>query len=176
MKDTFLALLLGAFVFVQPAFGQDVAPLENYFFSTNSCYGRSYSGEHLRDQAKQQVIEMAISHFPSKQELLGMESSFQPYPDTPRLALRLDVWLRGQDKGWQEHAICEPSGQDLKCGFECDGGSFVIKGREKARLLISLEDDLSFNQCDTGVRTLRRSKQDNHFLLYPIPMSHCLPD
>ena len=159
----------------QPSLAQE-APLESYFFSYNNCYGRAYSGEHLKKQPKQQVIEFAISHFPSKQDLLGMESPFQPYPDTPRMVVRIDVWLRGQDKGWQEHAICEPAGTNLRCSIECDGGSFVIKSREKARLLISLDRNLSFDQCDAGDKTLRRSKQDNNYLLYLMPTSHCSPD
>ena len=151
----------------------EAAPLENYFFSFNSCYGRAYSFEHLKKNPKQQVIDMAISHFPGRQELLGLDSPFQPYPETPRLVLRVDVWLRGQDKAWQEAAICKPAGDQLKCGFECDGGSFSLAARDGDRLLLTLEEDLHFTQCDAGEAILTKTKQDKSFLLYPMPRSHC---
>ncbi|WP_269581234.1 hypothetical protein [Roseibium sp. Sym1] len=152
------------------------APLEDYFSSLNTCYGRSYSSDHLQQHHGQQVIDMAVSHFPQKQELLGMDSPFQPYPDTPRMVLRLDVWLRGQDRSWQEHAICEPHGDSLSCAIECDGGTFEIEARDQDRLLVKLRSDLYFTQCDAGDAMLSRTAEDRSFLLSPLPRSHCSPE
>ncbi|WP_157738836.1 hypothetical protein [Labrenzia sp. VG12] len=143
------------------------APLEAYFASTDSCYGRSYSTEHLERHRGQQVIDFAISHFPNRQELLGMDSPFQPYPDTPKLVLRLDVWLRGQDRSWQDHAICEASGEALTCAIECDGGSFQIHERSDDRLLVKPDKDLFFAQCDAGDAVIRKTPEDSSYLLSP---------
>jgi len=156
--------------------GAGAAPLEDYFFSYDTCYGRSYSTAHLNSHPGQQVVDMAVSHFPGKQELLGMDSPFQPYPDTPRLVLRLDVWLRGQDRSWRELAICDPEGDGLSCSIECDGGRFRVEPSPEDRLLIRLENDLFFTQCDAGDARLERSSEDASFLLSPIPKSHCMPD
>jgi len=153
--------------------GAAAAPLEDYFASFNSCYGRSYSTEHLERNRGQQVVDFAISHFPNRQELLGMDSPFQPYPDTPRLVLRLDVWLRGQDRAWQDHAICEAGGDVLKCAIECDGGSFEIHGRSDNRLLIRPDNDLFLAQCDAGDAVIRKTPEDSSYLLLPMPRSHC---
>ena len=149
------------------------APLEDYFASFNSCYGRSYSTDHLERHRGQQVIDFAISHFPNRQELLGMDSPFQPYPDTPRLVLRLDVWLRGQDRSWQDHAICEAAGDGLTCAIECDGGSFDIQARSDNRLLVRPHNDLFFAQCDAGDAVIRKTPDDASYLLSPLPRSHC---
>lgn len=176
MKSIFAALLLSVFAFQSPVSAQGELALEGYFFSFKSCYGRAYSGEHLNIHPDQQVLEIAISHFPEKQELLGLDNPYQSYPDTPRLVLRLDAWLRGKDKGWQEHAICDQDGAGLKCAIECDGGSFTLQGREKAQILMSLEQDLYFTQCDAGENVLKKTREDTSFLLYPLPASHCSQD
>eukprot|EP00903_Cladosiphon_okamuranus_P001836 g1834.t1 len=153
--------------------GAMAAPLEAYFASTDSCYGRSYSTEHLERHPGQQVIDFAVSHFPNRQELLGMDSPFQPYPDTPRLVLQLDVWLRGQDRSWQDHAICEAKDNTLKCAIECDGGSFEVHERSDDRLLVKPDNDLFFNQCDAGDAVIRKTPEDTSYLLSPMPRSHC---
>ncbi|MBO6511496.1 MAG: hypothetical protein JJ979_23945 [Roseibium sp.] len=173
MKIPFATLFVSSLLIANTALA---APLENYFFSFNSCYGRSYSFEHLQKNPDQKVIDMAISHFPGKQELLGLDSPFQPYPETPKLILRVDVWLRGQDTAWQESAFCEPAGDQLKCGFECDGGTFYLTERSGDRLLLSLKDDLSFTQCDAGNAILQMTAIDKDYLLSPMPRSHCRPD
>lgn len=153
--------------------GATAAPLEAYFASTDTCYGRSYSTEHLDRHRGQQVIDIAVSHFPNRQELLGMDSPFQPYPDTPRLVLRLDVWLRGQDRSWQDHAICAADNGILKCAIECDGGSFELHERSDDRLLVKPDNDLFFAQCDAGDAVIRKSPEDASYLLSPLPRSHC---
>jgi hypothetical protein len=169
-------LVLTTTAFASVASVASAAPLERYFASTDTCYGRSYSGDHLRKHPQQQVVDMAISHFPSKQELLGMESPFQPYPETPSLVLQLNVWLRGQDKGWQQGAICKQEGDKLRCGFECDGGTFYVSEQSKDRLLLTLDEDLYFTQCDAGEAILQKTAEDRSFLLYPMPRSHCSAD
>ncbi|MBN9671340.1 hypothetical protein [Roseibium aggregatum] len=164
-----LALLIA----LQAPWTAAAAPLEDYFFGFNTCYGRSYPLEHLNKNPDQQVIEMAISHFPAKQNLLGMESPYQPYPDTPRLVLKLDVWMRGKDNPWQENAICGADGDRLLCRIGCDGGAFHLTARPENRLLLTLDRELYFTQCDAGDAVLNRTKADSAFLLYPIPQSHC---
>lgn len=150
-------------------------PLEDYFMSFPNCYGRTYSLQHQKKHPAQKTVDIAISHFPSRQQLLGMNSPYQPYPDTPRFVAKLDVWLKGQSNGWQTDAYCEPDGNRLVCGIECDGGRFYLEGRNDGKLLITGGSDLDFNQCDAGERILRRAPDDNAFLLSPIPQSHCRP-
>ncbi|WP_422023584.1 hypothetical protein [Roseibium sp.] len=151
----------------------DELPLEDYFMSFPNCYGRTYSLQHQKDHPAQNTVDIAISHFPSKQELLGMDSPFQPYPDTPRLVVKLDVWMKGQNEGWQTDAICDPDGNRLLCQIECDGGRFFLEGRSDDKLVLTGGTDLDFNQCDAGDRVLQRAPDDGTFHLTPIPLSHC---
>lgn len=150
--------------------------LEDYFFSFPSCYGSSYSLEHLKAHPEQKVIDIALSHYPSRQQLLGLDSPYQPYPDTPRFIAKIDVWMRGQDTSWQTDAFCEPDGSRMVCGIECDGGRFYLEKRKGGKLLLTGGYDLDFNQCDAGDRILARQPDDTSFLLSPIPRSHCKPD
>ncbi len=154
----------------------DELPLEDYFMSFPNCYARSYSLEHLKIHPQQKIVDIAISHFPSRQQLLGLDSPFQTYPETPRLIAKLDVWVRGQDGGWQTDAFCEPDGSRMACAIECDGGRFYLERQKGGKLLLTGGSDLDFNQCDAGSRILERNPDDKAFLLNPIPRSHCKPD
>lgn len=153
----------------------DELPLEDYFFSFASCYGRSYSFDHLNAHPNQKVVDIVFSHYPTRQELLGLDGAFQPYPETPRFVGKVDVWLRGENESWQTDAFCEPSGDGMACGIECDGGQFRLEARDGGKLLLTGGGDLSFEQCDAGPRVLTRAPDDKSFLLSPIPRSHCRP-
>lgn len=151
-------------------------PLEDYFSSQNMCYGRSYSPEHVRTHPEQNVVDIAISHFPSKQELLGMTSANHAYPDTPRFVAKLDVLLADMSEPWQVAAFCEPDGKNaqLKCSLECDAGHFFLKSGKDQQLLLIGGTDLDFNDCDAGAKVLKREPDDKSFLLDAIPSSHCV--
>lgn len=163
-----------ALIFIQsaPTTAQE-APLEDYFFSFATCYGRSYSVEHLKRHPNQNVVEIAISHFPHAQELLGLESPWQPYPETPNIALKLDVLMKDEEKIWQTDAICSQANDRLRCQLECDAGHFFLQSHKNESLLITDGSDLHFNSCDTGSRILKREPDDKSFRLNPIPLSHC---
>lgn len=166
-------LLPLAFSAPAPVLANDELPLEGYFMSFATCYGRSYSLNHLNEHPDQKVVDIAFSHFPYKQQLLGPSDSFHPYPETPRFVARLDVWIKGQNNGWQTEAICEPEGDRLKCSIECDGGRFFVQEHRTGKLLLTGGNDLSFDQCDAGDRMLMREPDDQSFLLETIPLSHC---
>ena len=170
MTKKIFTALIGTFLSAGIAVAE---PLERYFSSANACYGRSYSAEHLNQHPDQQVLEIAVSHFPERQGLLGMESPFQPYPDTPKLVLQVHVWMRGQDRDWQDNAVCTPDGDRFQCAIECDGGVFYLNERSGDRLLLTLKGDLRFTQCDAGSAVLRKTAEDSAFLLSPVPRSHC---
>lgn len=153
--------------------------LDSHFNSYKSCYGRVYSSEHLRKHPRQKVREITLSHFPNRQEMLGMDSPYQPYPDTPRLVLRISVLVDGESyhdaSVWTDEALCEPDGKRLHCSLECDAGRFYVESR-KGSLLITGGGDLYFDQCDSGQKVLMRQPDDKSFLLHPLPLSHCSPD
>lgn len=169
---TCIILLGGA----QTVSAESEFPLEDYFFSQNMCYGRLYSPEHGRTHPEQNVVDIAISHFPLKQELLGMDSPVQSYPDTPRFVAKLDVWLADMPEPWQADAFCAPDGKNaqLKCSLECDAGHFFLKSGKNQRLMLIGGTDLDFNDCDAGARVLNREPDDKSFLLDAIPASHCI--
>lgn len=154
-------------------------PLDGHFGSYRSCYGRAYTGDHLKKHPDQKVADISLSHFPNHQELLGMENAFQPYPDTPRLILELSVRLKQNapyDPGaiWTEKAFCEPDGDRLHCALECDAGTFFVEGRKNS-ILMTGGTDLLFTQCDVGDQVLMREPDDKAFELFALPSSHCEP-
>ncbi|QDG77571.1 hypothetical protein [Labrenzia sp. PHM005] len=177
LKDTStkMALAGAAILSSSVTSAADELPLEDYFMSFPNCYGRTYSLQHQKAHPEQKTVDIAISHFPSRQQLLGMESPYQPYPDTPRFILKLDVWIKGENEGWQTDAYCEPEGNRIACGIECDGGRFYLEGRKDDKLRLTGGTDLDFNQCDAGNRIFNRAPDDKTFLLSPIPLSHCRP-
>lgn len=153
-------------------------PLEDYFFSFPQCYGRAYLPASAKP--KQTVAEIAISHFPSRQELLGLDGQWQPYPDTPKFAAKIELSFFGHNPihepqwAWSTDAICEPEGDRLKCSIECDGGHFFLQSHAEG-LLLTDGSSLDFNRCDFGDKILKRQTENMTFLLYPIPISHCTP-
>lgn len=168
-----ILIVLFGFSIVSPTTAQEL-PLENYFFGVESCYGRTYDLAHLDKHPNQQVIDIGISHFPTKQELLGMDSPYQPYPDTPKFVVKLALFKRGQDIRWETDAFCEPDGSRIKCNLECDAGDFYLQAHKSGGLLINGGSDLSFNSCDAGERTLMRKPDDTSFLLQSVPRSICV--
>lgn len=155
-------------------------PLDYHFGSYRSCFGRVYTAEHLKKNPKQKVAEIALSHFPNRQELLGMDSPFQPYPDTPKLVLRVSVLMRGvapyePDAVWSEAATCDPAGNRLHCRIECDAGDFFVEEKRDG-IVITGGSDLYFTQCDAGERVLERQPDDMTFVLSRLPASHCAAD
>lgn len=174
MKRCFFSISL--FFLSAPVLAQEL-PLENYFFSFDTCYGRSYSRQHLRDHPDQSVLEIAISHFPARQELLGMESPWQPYPDTPRVVMTMDVMMRVKDKAepvaFQVQGICDPNKAKLTCAIECDGGGFTLSAGKSDTLMVTLDRDIEAVTCDAGDYTLFKTPEDTTFRLNPLPLSHC---
>ncbi len=155
-------------------------PLDYHFSSYRSCYGRVYAPAHLKKHPDQKVAEISLSHFPNKQELLGMDSPFQPYPDTPKLVLRLSVLMRDSARNapgaiWTENAICDPEGPRLHCRIECDAGDFFVEEKQDG-IVVTGGSDLYFTQCDAGDKVLVRKPDDVTFFLPPLPASHCAAD
>ncbi|MEW7008505.1 hypothetical protein [Lentilitoribacter sp. EG35] len=168
-----LSILLSVLI-ATPAIAQEL-PLESHFHGIESCYGRTYSAAHLDKHPDQQVIDIGISHFPTKQQLLGMDSPNQPYPDTPKFVAKLALFKRGQDIRWEADAFCEPDGKRIKCNLECDAGNFYLTEHKSGGLLLTGGSDLSFDSCDAGDRTLMREPDDTSFLLQSVPRSICVP-
>ena len=177
LRNLFATLFFLCFAVTLPKVqAADELPMEDYFSSFPMCHGRSYSLQHLRANPGQKVVDVAISHFPGRQELLGLDSPFQSYPDTPRFVAVLDVWLKGQDEGWKTDVYCEPGDGRLKCAIECDGGYFYLQAVKNGRLLLTGGTDLTFGYCDADGRVLKRAPNDKAFLLDGLPRSHCKAD
>ena len=178
MRKSFVILFTVYLIAFASPGNADELPLEDYFFSFPQCYARSYMTSQITPNQK--VADIAISHFPSRQALLGLESAWQPYPDTPRFVAKLELALKGHNPlhepegAWSTDAICEPYDDQLRCAIECDGGRFFLQRHAKG-LLLTGGGDLDFNQCENGDKILVREPEDKTFLLYPVPLSHCLP-
>ncbi|WP_417670458.1 hypothetical protein [Roseibium sp.] len=152
-------------------------PLDYHFSSFRTCYGRVYSQSHMQKHPQQKVAQISLSHFPNRQELLAMDSAFQPYPDTPKLVLELSLMRRNvapydPEAVWTEKALCEPEGARLHCRIECDGGDFYVEEKRDS-ILLTGGSDLYFTQCDAGDKVLERLPDDKTFELFLLPASHC---
>ena len=67
--STKMALAVAAILSSSVTSAADELPLEDYFMSFPNCYGRTYSLQHQKAHPEQKTVDIAISHFPSRQQL-----------------------------------------------------------------------------------------------------------
>ena len=133
------------------------SPQDQMFPGPDSCYGRSYSADHLAKHPAQRVTQIAIS------------------PDfaiaAPVLGVHLTLSLRGVPGGaFEAYAACEnEGGHTLYCGMEGDAGGFQITPAKKGGILITVSSLGMGFENDAGFATLDRDTGDDRsFLLQPL--------
>lgn len=131
-----------------------------FFPDEASCYGRSYSQDHLQGHPDQRVTAIAIS------------------PDfsiaDPMIGLWFAASLRGVPGGnFEAYAYCEPGGPgQLFCGMEGDAGSFTLSAAKNGSLLMDMGRYGISLESDSGYVTLQSHQGDDRsFLLQPL--SNC---
>lgn len=138
-----------------PAAAENAIP--RFFPDEASCYGRSYSTDHLNSHPEQRVTAIAVS------------PDFAI--DHPMIGLWFATSLRGVPGGnFEAYAYCEHSGPDrLFCGMEGDAGSFTISAAKGGAILIEVGRYGIGLEGDTGFVTLESSSGDDRsFLLQPL--------
>jgi len=134
--------------------------IARFFPDEASCYGRSYSPDHLKSHPQQRVTAMAVS------------PDFAI--DDPMIGLWFATSLRGVPGGnFEAYAYCENGGPDqLLCGMEGDAGSFSISPAKNGAILVEVGRYGIGLEADTGFVTLESQQGDDRsFILQPL--SNC---
>lgn len=131
--------------------------IRSFFPDEASCYGRSYSPDHLKSHPEQRVTAMAIS------------------PDfaiaDPMIGLWFATSLRGVPGGnFEGYAYCETGGPgQLLCGMEGDAGSFTLSAAKNGALLLEVGRYGISLEADSGYVTLESHQGDDRsFILQPL--------
>lgn len=134
--------------------------IARFFPDEASCYGRSYSPDHLKSHPQQRVTAMAVS------------PDFAI--DHPMIGLWFATSLRGVPGGnFEAYAYCENGGPDqLLCGMEGDAGSFSISPAKNGAILVEVGRYGIGLEADIGFVTLESHQGDDRsFILQPL--SNC---
>lgn len=155
MKAT-LGLLSASLLFI------GVLPAQAAF---KGCYERSYDAKYLRAHKKQEIVKIRLQIGVGQ----GADGPFE-YLD------RLDAVFR-KTKRYQGNLVeCQPKGEELSCGIESDGGTFVItdRGREKGKQAIRITNT-SYLRFDNEADKLNVKAKGEHreFRLYKISDKPC---
>lgn len=154
------AFICGAILILSalPAMAENA--MRGIFPDEASCYGRSYSPDHLKSHPDQRVTAMAVSPDFSMAD--------------PMVGLWFAASLRGVPGGdFEAYAYCENGGPDqLLCGMEGDAGSFSISPAKNGTILIEVGRSGIGLESDTGFITLDSHQGDDRsFILQPL--SNC---
>ncbi|MCP5072563.1 MAG: hypothetical protein GY947_04615 [Rhodobacteraceae bacterium] len=127
MKLNLKVLGTALVVLAQPAFAQE------------SCFLRNYTDSHLAKNHNQTVRMISIA----------FEGAARAAVDAGGTA-GVNVRFRESNRGYQAFMLCDPSGNPLWCGVECDGGSATIKWRSKDQILLTTKGFYVDSDCGEG--------------------------
>ena len=134
--------------------------IRTFFPDEASCYGRSYSADHLKSHPEQRVTALAIA------------------PDFAIDHPMIGLWIVGSVRGVpdddiERYAYCENGAPgQLDCGMEGDAGSFTLSAAKNGGVLIEVgRYGMSFEGSSDFVTLDSHRGDDRSFILQP--MSNC---
>ena len=163
--------LAGLVLLASPALADK--PMTQHFGGKDSCYERSYSAAHLAKHPLQRVTHMRLTHYPRYSGPFGADDKPMIYPDAPEIVVNLSVRMRGSDDWDLATGFCWPEGDGMACGLECDGGQFSLADRGTGKILLRIQDEIYFHDCDSGDGVLSSKPDDKSFLLHRLDDSAC---
>ena len=142
-----------------------ITPFPMAHAAFKGCYERVYDARYLRQHKKQQIVKIRLQIGVGQ----GTDGPFE-YLD------RLDAVFR-KTKRYQGNLVeCQPIGDELSCGIESDGGSFVItdRGRDKGKQAIRITNKthLRFDNEDDKLNVAAKGEH-REFRLHKIGEGPC---
>ena len=138
-----------------PAAAENAIPA--FFPNEASCYGRSYSSDHLNSHPEQRVTMLAIA------------------PDFAIAHPMIGLWIVGSVRGVpggdiEGYAYCENGAPgQLDCGMEGDAGSFTLSAAKNGGVLIEVgRYGMSFEANPDYVTLESHRGDDRSFILQPL--------
>lgn len=125
------------------------------------CYERVYDKTYLKKHRKQDVAKIRLQLGVAQ----GSDGAFE--------------LLDRVDAGFRQRAIydgnlveCKPSGDELVCNIESDGGSFVVTERSEDSVRITNKNFMRFGNSENSV-TIKAQGEHREFRLYRVSTSAC---
>ncbi|MDU8926693.1 hypothetical protein RXV86_04770 [Alisedimentitalea sp. MJ-SS2] len=163
-------VLLGSPALAEP-------PLSRHFGAEQSCYERVYSDSHLAQHPLQRVTHIRLTHDAKHSGPFGTDGKPMLYPDAPEIVVNFWVALRGYPDMYNATGFCWPEGDGMGCGLECDGGQFSLEDRGPDQILLKINNEIYFHDCDEGEEVLTAEPDDKSFLMTRVESSLCaLPE
>jgi hypothetical protein len=129
------------------------------------CYERVYDAKYLRQHKKQIVTKIRLQIGVGQ----GYDGPFE-YLD------RLDAVLRNTSRYDGNLIECEPLGDELSCGIEADGGTFIItdRGMDRGRQAIRITNQVYMNfGDDEDTKPVEVDGENREFRLFRISEGPC---
>ena len=170
---------LGALTLIAPAYGDGPRALANHFGPhRNSCYQRVYDEAHLKAHPQQRVAMIRFENFPDVYGPVGEDGKVYFDEKTGEVTFSIIVAFRDHPhKLYSNDGACYPEGGKLRCGIDCDGGSFTLSDAGKTDIMLHNEG-FRVTVCegdDEATAWVDPEPDDKDFKLTRLPDSDCTP-
>jgi hypothetical protein len=125
------------------------------------CYERVYDKAYLRKHRKQDVNKIRLQLGVGK----GLEGPFE-------LLDRVDAGFRKKPIYRGNLVVCKTHDDELSCGIEGDGGTFIVTDRGDNSLRITNSAYMRFGDGDSAT-TIKAKGEHREFRLYKISETAC---
>ncbi len=170
-------------LFAAPAFAQDKysSPLPDHLpLGEEACFSYSFDRDELREKPRQRVTAITLfrNFTPDEQSEEPPRSAEEMRKidgDGGTVALTAMVQLRGETNSFANTLYCRKDGKArVRCGVECDGGSFNLKP-DKDGLIVENNGFILQGGCGDPDKTvfLNPKPDDRTFRIEPKPVDLC---
>jgi hypothetical protein len=126
------------------------------------CYERVYDKRYLKKHRKQEIIKIRLQLGVGK----GTEGAFE-------LLDRVDAGFRKRPIYQGNLIECNPSGNELKCAIEADGGTFIVTDRGNNSARITNKSYMNFGDDESDKFVIKGKGDNREFRLFRISETAC---
>jgi hypothetical protein len=161
------------------------SPLSQHLpLGQEACFGRVYDAAHLMSHPKQRVTSFHLfrDFTPDPNKETPQETRETLVADDGDGGIRVTAYVRFRDRpGLFFNGLhCGPSidGDKVRCGIDCDGGGFFLKGAGKS-LLLENQGFVVVGGCgasedeEENSDVVKPGADDKVFRLDPLPPAQC---
>ena len=180
-----LALVIAMSCAVHAQEVQRVSPLPGQLpLGQEACFGRVYDAAHLKKHPKQRVTAFHLfrDFTPDPNKETVVESRDELIKIDGENGFRVTAYVRFRDRPglFFNGLFCSQSseGDKVRCGIECDGGGFYMKGAGKS-LLLENQGFVVIGGCGASedeaeqADFVKPGADDKVFRLDPLPIAQC---
>jgi hypothetical protein len=161
------------------------SPLPSHMpLGQEACYGRVYDAAHLKKHPKQRVTAFHLfrDFTPDPNMEMPPENHQALIDSDGEGGIRVTAYVRFRDRPglFYNGMVCggASEGGKVRCGIECDGGGFTVKGTGKS-LLLENEGFVVVGGCGASedeaeqADFVKPGADDKVFRLDPVPVAQC---